>query len=444
MAAGQGTLPGKTLELSAQRRGGEEFPLEISLSTMRLRETTHMVGIMRDITERKRMESQLSQALKMESVGQLAGGVAHDFNNILAVLMMQISLLKREPTLPPALLEPLGEMEREAKRAANLTRQLLMYSRRQVMQTQVLDLNALVDNLLKMLGRLLGEHIQISFERWARPAWVEADSGMLEQVVTNLCVNARDAMPKGGQLRLGIAAREINPGQAKANLEARPGTFICLAVSDNGCGMDEATLKRIFDPFFTTKEVGKGTGLGLATVYGIVKQHQGWVEVESQVGAGTSFLIYLPVTTPAEPPAAPPRLLAETVAGGSETLLLVEDDRQVRRALCLFLRGQGYQVIEAGSGVEALRLWNLHQSAINLLLTDMVMPEGMTGLELADQLRARKPELKVIISSGYSSELLGPGGKLVAKVLYLPKPCEATLLAKTVRECLDARGSGNA
>ncbi len=438
MAAGQGNLPGKTFELVAQRRGGEEFPLEISLSTMCLRETTHIVGIMRDITERKRLEGQLSQALKMESVGQLAGGVAHDFNNILAVLMMQISLLKRDRGLSPALREPLEEMETEAKRAANLTRQLLLYSRRQVMQTQVLDMNALVDNLLKMLRRLLGEHIQISFARWAYPAWVEADSGMLEQVVTNLCVNARDAMPKGGQLRLGIRVREINPEEAKTNIEARPGTFACLSVSDNGCGMDEATLKRIFDPFFTTKEVGKGTGLGLATVYGIVKQHQGWIEVKSRLGEGTIFFVNLPASAPAEPAAARPSLPAETVAGGSETLLLVEDDRQVRRALSLFLRGQGYQVIEAGSGVEALRLWNLHQSTINLLLTDMVMPEGMTGLELADQLRGRKPGLKVIISSGYSSELLGPGGKLAANVLYLPKPCEATLLAKTVRECLDS------
>jgi two-component system, cell cycle sensor histidine kinase and response regulator CckA len=437
VATGRGKAIGKTLELMALRKGGEEFPVEMSLSAVRVGEEWHAVGVVRDITERKRMEEQLRQALKMESVGQLAGGVAHDFNNILAIILMQLSLLRQDPVLPTKLLEPLLELEHEARRAANLTRQLLLYSRRQVMQIKALELNGLIDNLLKMLGRLLGEQIQLSFHAFTGPVYVEADPGMLEQVVMNLCVNARDAMPKGGYLDISVAVKQLDASQAQANIEARPGNFVCLQVADTGCGMDDATRKKIFDPFFTTKEIGKGTGLGLATAYGIIKQHQGWIEVKSTVGGGTTFTLFLPAAIHE----TEPKTVAETtsgVTGGSETILLVEDDAILRHTVAYFLRQQGYHIIEAANGVEALRLWTQHQQTIEMLLTDMVMPEGMTGLDLASRLRAQKPALKVIVSSGYSADLLDQNGRLLEGVYYLPKPCEAPVLAKTIRACFDS------
>ena len=388
--------------------------------------------VLNDITERKLLESKLQQAQKMEAVGQLAGGVAHDFNNILAATMMNLSLLEGLPDLTAAMRESIQEITHETKRAASLTRQLLLFSRRHLAQHKVVDWNEILDPLLKMLRRLLGEDIDLVFRDGNTPLWIEADPGMMEQVVMNLCVNARDAMPKGGQLMLRTQRVEVDAEHAKSNPEARAGAFALLVVEDHGCGMDTETLKKIFEPFFTTKEVGKGTGLGLATVYGIVKQHQGWVEVESQVGRGTVFRVYLPLTnkaadTPAaESPQGQP-------AGGSETILLVEDELSVRRTTATYLRLLGYAVWEAANGLEALRLWRQHRDRIGLLFTDMVMPEGMTGLDLAEQLRAEKPGLPVIISSGYSVELLGQDGQTAAGITYLPKPCEPDALARTLR-----------
>ena len=388
--------------------------------------------VLSDITERKLLEAKLQQAQKMEAVGQLAGGVAHDFNNILAATMMNLSLLERLPHLTADMRQSIQEITHETKRAASLTRQLLLFSRRHIAQHKVVDWNEILDHLVKMLRRLLGEHIDLVLRVEKTPLWIEADPGMMEQVVMNLCVNARDAMPKGGQLMLRTQRVEVDAEHAKSNPEARVGGFALLAVEDHGCGMDTDTLKKIFEPFFTTKEVGKGTGLGLATVYGIVKQHHGWVEVVSQVNNGTVFRVYLPLSTqPVETPAA--ESAQGQPAGGSETILLVEDEPSVRHTTATFLRLLGYAVWEAGNGVEALRLWRQHRDRIRLLFTDMVMPEGMTGLDLAEQLRAEKPGLPVIISSGYSIELLGQGGQTAAGITYLPKPCEPEALARTLR-----------
>jgi CheY-like chemotaxis protein len=301
----------------------------------------------------------------------------------------------------------------------------------------VVDLNEVVANLLKMLGRLIGEQVQLLFDSKTGllPA-VSADAGMLEQVLMNLVVNARDAMPKGGRITIKTTVEDFGDGEVGLNPSRRRGRFLCLAVADTGVGMDEVTLKRVFEPFFTTKEVGKGTGLGLATVHGIVAQHNGWVEVESEVGQGTTFRVYLPVAREA---------VTETVKvapgselqRGKESILLVEDEDGVRRTTGQALRLLGYRVYEAENGQAAMKQWQAHGAEVELLLTDMVMPEGMTGLELAEQLQGLKPGLKAIISSGYTAEMVQAGVPDKPGLYYLPKPYEVKKLAETVRRCLD-------
>jgi PAS domain S-box-containing protein len=397
-----------------------------------------VAGVIQDITERRHLEDQLRQAQKMEAVGQLAGGVAHDFNNILAATMMRLGLLQSDPDLTADTRAALKELEGDVRRAASLTRQLLIFSRRQVMQIKRLDLNEVLSNLLKMLRRLLGEHIDLLFQGGSTSLSVEADAGMMEQVVMNLCVNARDAMPGGGRLTLGTRRIDIDAESAKANPEARPGPFVCLTVTDTGTGMDEATMRHVFEPFFTTKEVGKGTGLGLATVYGIAKQHQGWVEVESTVGKGSTFRVFLPASAgPAEGEASSETI--NNIRGGTETILLVEDEATLRRMAALSLKKRGYTVLEAANGVEALKLWEEQPERVNLLLTDMVMPEGVTGLDLADRLRKDRAALKVIVSSGYSVDMAKQDVLTERRILFLPKPYEGATLLKVVRDCLDGR-----
>lgn len=427
-------------ERRLRRKDGSEVLVWISGSPL-FDEIGHYRGsfaMLTDLTERRQLESQLRQAQKLDSVGQLAGGVAHDFNNILAAIMMHLSLLHQNPNLDEETTEALKELESEAKRAANLTRQLLMFSRRSVMQMRVVDVNEVVRNLLKMLRRLLGEHIVIQFQEDAQLPAVDGDTGMLEQVLLNLSVNARDAMPRGGSLVITTAIHEITAELAKHNSERRVGRFVRLSVADSGVGMDEAIIKRIFEPFFTTKEIGKGTGLGLPTAYGIVKQHQGWVEVESQPGRGSTFHVLLP----ARPETMRARELHTTpvpLLRGEGTVLLVEDEDIVRRPIGLYLRKLGYQVIEAANGNQALALWEQQQGRVDLLYTDMVMPEGMTGLELAEKLKTEKPGLQVIISSGYSTEFSSHGVSTDAGFIYLPKPSTSTVIAATVRTCMEQR-----
>jgi PAS domain S-box-containing protein len=393
-------------------------------------------GFISDATERKALEEQLRQAQKLESIGQLAGGVAHDFNNILAALMMNFSLLQQDPHLDPETQETLEQLMTEATRAATLTRQLLMFSRRSVMAMKVLDLNGLLTNLLKMLGRLIGEHITVCFERCESLPMVEADAGMLEQVIMNLAVNARDAMPKGGLLTFKFGSLQVGPERIQGNPEVQPGLFVCLSVADTGCGMDEATLKHIFEPFFTTKQVGQGTGLGLATAYGIVAQHRGWMEVESQLGQGATFKVFLPATHRAT--GGPVQEAISVPLSGRETILLVEDESSVRQMVARGLRRLGYQVLEAAHGQAALAVWQEHAGQIDLLFSDMIMPGDLTGLDLAGQLRAQKPGLKVILTSGYSAEVSGAGLPANAGVVFLQKPFHIRELSQTVRNCLDS------
>jgi len=343
--------------------------------------------------------------------------------------------MRQDPNLDPELAAALGELEQGAQRAANLTRQLLLFSHRQVMQIKRVDLNEVIAGLMKMLHRLLGEHIDTSFSQNAEPVWLEADPGMLEQIVMNLCINARDAMPRGGQLKLSLQRQAFTAENAPLHAGTQPGPFVCLSVTDTGCGMDEPTLKRIFEPFFTTKPLGKGTGLGLPTVHGIAAQHHGWVEVESAVGRGTTFRVFLPAAEP--PAAAKPQTAQPKLRGGAEAILLVEDDPQMRRMVRLTLRRFGYEILEAADGDEALQLWALHGPRVSLLFTDMIMPGGMSGLDLARRLRESKPDLKVLISSGYAPDLLQQEGGLPAGVTFLAKPYDPKSLAETVRERLD-------
>jgi PAS domain S-box-containing protein len=390
----------------------------------------------RDVTDRKRLEDQLRQAQKMEAIGQLAGGVAHDFNNILTVISGHASLLLCRQTLDEAAVRSAQQIGQAAERAAGLTRQLLTFSRRQVMQPRRLDLNEVVSNVTKMLSRILGEDVSLHLSYSSAPLLIQADAGMLEQVLLNFAVNSRDAMPGGGVLSVKISEEEIRGARVNGSCEAREGRFACLTVSDTGSGIPAETLPRIFEPFFTTKEVGKGTGLGLATVYGVVKQHQGWVEVESEVGKGTVFRVFLPVCPSANEPSAEPNDLP-AVRGGSETILVVEDEAPVRELVSSFLSGYGYTVLQAETGRKALELWKDRPQSVDLLLTDLVMPDRMNGRELAERLSAERPGLKVIYTSGYSADVVGRDFVLRGGLNYLQKPYHPQKLALAVRECLD-------
>jgi PAS domain S-box-containing protein len=390
-----------------------------------------------DVTDVLNLEAQFRHAQKLESVGQLAAGVAHDFNNILTVIQGYSECLLARCQGDATFSGPLKQISDASKRAAALTRQLLMFSRKQVIQTKVLDLNSVLQNLANMLLRLLGEDISLEADYFPQLPFIEADTGMLEQIVMNLAVNSRDAMPKGGKLRICTSRVDVDQDYVEQHPDARTGSFICLSVTDTGCGMDRKTLERIFEPFFSTKEVGKGTGLGLATVYGLVKQHQGWIEVSSIVHVGTTFKIYFPAASKTTEQADSSPQVVEPAHGGKETILVVEDEPVLREMVCEILKQYDYQVIDAGSGAEALRVWDEFDGRVDLLLTDMVMPEGMTGRDLALQLKKRKPDLKVIYSSGYSPDSNGRDFGHHDTV-FLAKPYLPPQLARAVRQSLDS------
>ena len=396
----------------------------------------HLISQIQDISARRIIEEQFRQVQKMEAVGQLAGGVAHDYNNILAAAMIHLGMLLATPDMSPDMRDTLLALKRGADRAANLTRQLLVFSRRQAMQKKRVELNALLDDEIKMLGRLLGENIDVSVQPHQNEAWIEADAGMIEQVIMNLCINARDAMLGGGRLTVGVSPYELAENAVPPHVDARPGHFFRLAVRDNGCGMSPEIQQRIFEPFFTTKEVGKGTGLGLATVYGIVQQHQGWVEVTSEVGKGSEFCVMLPAS--AKTGSAGSASSPETVQRGTGNVLVVEDEESVRQALVGYLRSVGYQVHAAADSREALAGWKEKITGIDLLITDMIMPGGMNGLKLADGLKAINPKLQVIIMSGYSKDILKSGIPAGSGYIFQPKPCAPAILAAIVRERLSA------
>jgi PAS domain S-box-containing protein len=399
----------------------------------------------RDISDRKRAqtelherENELRQAQKMEAIGQLAGGVAHDFNNILTVIHGHASLLMAKAKLSGDNARSAQQITQAADRASALTRQLLAFSRRQVIQLRPLDLNETILAMSKMLGRVLGEDIAVQLKYLPEPALIHGDPGLIDQVLLNLAVNSRDAMPKGGVLQIAVEHARIGPSQMAHQPESCAGRFICLTVSDTGCGIAPENLRRIFEPFFTTKELGRGTGLGLATAYGIIKQHHGWIDAQSEVGRGTTIRVFLPcISQPAQ--TAEQLDLNGAVRGGKETILVVEDEGPVRELVCNLLEGYGYTVVPAESGSKALQVWQQSGGRIDLVLTDLVMPDRMSGRELAERFWAERPGLKVIFTSGYTEDVVGKDLVDRRGLNFLQKPYQPDKLAATVRDCLDAK-----
>jgi len=392
-----------------------------------------------DVTEKRILERQLRMAGKMEAIGRLSGGIAHDFNNLLGVIIGYTQVLRKRLDPGNALLEHVEEIEKAGQRATALTRQLLAFSRQQILTPSILKLNDLVLDMVKMLPRLLGEDINVSTYLCSDLGMVKADQGQIEQVIMNLAVNARDAMPKGGELRIETANVELDQAYARQHPGAKPGNYVKLAVIDSGAGIDKQNLARIFEPFFTTKEVGKGTGLGLATVYGVVKQSGGYIWVDSEPGHGASFEIFLPrVSEPAAiiTPSAP---LAE-VRGRSETILLVEDSEPLRKLTRGFLESHGFQVLVAQDGENALQVEAGHAGKIDLLLTDIVMP-GINGRVLAEKLLAKQPGTRVLYISGYTDNFIAVQGALEQGMVLLHKPFTEEALIRKVREVLDAKSA---
>jgi two-component system NtrC family sensor kinase len=417
---------------------------------LKLSELSQMVGrrtseletanqeLRREMQERIQAERQFRQAQKMEAIGQLAAGIAHDFNNILTVVHGHASMLAMRLGDAGPHVKSITEIRQSAERAANLVRQLLAFSRKQILQFRNVDLNHVLHSISAMLRQLVGEHIVLETQCAPGLAPIYADRGMIEQIIVNLAINARDAMSHGGKLVLCSGAVTFDANSAKAHPEFRPGRFICLTVADNGCGMDAQALGHLFEPFFTTKEIGKGTGLGLATVYGIVKQHRGWIEVQSQLNRGTTFQVYFPVSEQGAQPRSETKERFPDFRG-TETILLAEDEPALREMVAEVLGLQGYRVLMASSGPAAMALWQQEQGSIDLLLTDIVMPGGMLGTDLAADLKNSNPELKVIFTTGYSPGMAGAYHTLREGVNFLPKPYAPSRLAEMVRKCLDAR-----
>ena len=422
------------MDLSGRRKDGTEFPLEVSLSTVESEDGPFAIAFVSDISQRKLLEEQLIHAQKMEAVGRLAGGVAHDFNNMLTVISGYNRMLLDD--LSP--LDPLRgnaeEILKAADRAAALTNQLLAFSRRQIIRPRVLNPNRVLINTQKMLQRLIGEDVQLVLNTAPDAGNMRADPTHIEQAIVNLAVNARDAMPAGGRITIETANVHLDENYTRTHLGMHPGEFVMIAMSDTGHGMDSETRRHIFEPFFTTKERGKGTGLGLATVYGMVKQSGGDIWVYSELGKGTTFKLYFPrvsepVSESADVDADQPK------ARGSETVLVVEDEQAVRDLTVKMMRQLGYHVLAAASGAEAIEISKAHTGQIALLLTDVVMP-GMSGRQVADILAKTRPEIRVLYLSGYTENTMVHHGVLEEGVSFLPKPFSREVLAKKVREIL--------
>ena len=425
-------------ECIARRKDDTEYP--VFLSTGQIKDSDGRVigifGIGQDITDRKRLEGQLLASQKMEAVGRLAGGVAHDFNNLLGVIMGYSDLvLDGFPTDDPRC-NQLQQVKKAAVRATSLTRQLLAFSRKQVFQPKVLDLNVLVTDFNKMLGRLVGEDIEMVNILKQGLGQVKADPGQIEQVIMNLVVNARDAMPNGGKLIIETANVDLDETYCRSHPPTQPGQYVMVAVSDTGIGMDAATQARIFEPFFTTKEQGKGTGLGLATTYGVVKQSEGYIWVYSELGKGTTFKVYLPrVDEPAQTLEADRANLK--LARGVETILLVEDADALRELTAALLEMNGYTVLAMENGKEAIKLAESYNGQIHVLLTDVVMP-GMSGRELANYLTTKRPDMRVLYMSGYTRDAIMHRGVLDDGISFIEKPFSQEALMRKLRELLDS------
>jgi two-component system, cell cycle sensor histidine kinase and response regulator CckA len=424
------------------KKDGTRIQVELTPYDLRFDGRPARLVLARDVTERLNLEAQLRQSQKMESVGQLAAGVAHDFSNILTVIHGQATLALADRSLAPNIIESLGQIRTAADRAVRLTRQLLAFSRCQVMELRRLDLNEVIRNIAQMLRRLLGEAIELDFDLAPDLPLLQADRGMLEQVIVNLAVNSRDAMPNGGKLSLATSGVDVDPRYTVKHPEAMPGPCVCLRVMDTGVGMDPQTMGRIFEPFFTTKPSGKGTGLGLSTVYGILKQHQGWADVRSQPGQGTVFEIFLPVKSECLADDSDPVASGE-IRGGTERILVVEDESDLRCVLQTLLEVHGYEVVTAANGAEALERWQERGGGFALLLTDIVMPNGLSGTDLGLKLQKEDPHLRIIYTSGYSLDLVGRALPLVDGQNYLQKPFPQDRLIQTVRRCLDRPAAGS-
>ncbi|HWX53082.1 MAG TPA: response regulator [Verrucomicrobiae bacterium] len=427
------------IELNWKRKDGGQVTVRIAGRVIRDEhgETIIHEAVAEDITEQRSLEQQLRQSQKMEAVGRLAGGVAHDFNNLLMVVnsCAELTLLHASDTA--RVRKYADQIMAAGAKASLVTRQLLTFSRQQVFEPRVLDLNVLLRDFSKFFPHLIGEDVDVSLVTTAGPAFIRIDPGHTEQIAMNLVVNARDAMPDGGKLVIEIATADLDNGDICLDPRLPPGRYVTLAVSDTGIGMDMETKGRIFEPFFTTKETGKGTGLGLATVFGIVKQVGGCISVQSERGQGTTFTIYFPRVEEPSRPAGTSAVKSETAVRGSETVLLVEDEEGLRAITREFLESIGYNVLECGNGAEALDLMLKHKAPIDVLLTDLVMP-GIHGSEIAVRLKQAHPNAKVILMSGYSDqavqvEALGPD------TLFLQKPFQLATLAQKVRSVLDAK-----
>jgi len=432
---------GRRLETTAARRDGRVFPVEIAIARVPVPGPPMFTAYARDLSERRaaelalrESEDQLRQAQKMEAVGRLAGGIAHDFNNLLTAItgygeMMLADLREKGPFRAH-----LREVLKASQRASSLTRQLLAFSRRQILEPKVLDLNSVVAGMFPMLRRLINEDIDLVDRLDGRLPTVKADPGQIEQVIMNLTVNARDAMPHGGTLLLETRSIELDDAYARQHVPLEPGSYAMLAVSDTGSGMSDETMARVFEPFFTTKMHGKGTGLGLATVYGIVKQSGGYIWVYSEEGRGTTFKVYFPRIEEAVAVTGQPAMAPDSLHG-SETILLVEDEDLVRALAREVLETHGYTVLDAHIGPEALKIVERHPGSIHMLLTDVVMPQ-MSGRELAQRVEALRPDVRVLYMSGYTADVIAHEGVLEEGTAYLEKPFTLRALARKVREVL--------
>ncbi len=434
---------GRITTIVGLRSDGEEFPLEASISKSLLDGQWLFTVTCRDVSDRVRaeetrrgMESRLLQAQKMEAVGQLAGGVAHDFNNLLTVIEGNASLIRSRSAGDLELVE---EIIAASGRAARLTRQLLLFSRKHAPVLTELQLDEVVSGFSRTLLRLLGDHIVLQAVSVNGLPRINADLGMMEQVLLNLAINARDAMPKGGQLTAATSTVSVSSSEPSRYPDAAPGEYVCLTVRDTGTGIDPEHLPHIFEPFFSTKEVGKGTGLGLATVYGIVRQHLGWIRVESRPGVGTAFHVHFPALVGGPSDSSTPKVVSAafdpSVNAGSETLLVVEDDPYVLQLTVKVLDEAGYRVLTAASGVEALGVWSQHRQSIRLLVTDMMMPHGVSGIDLARRLRGERGSLRILLTSGYGGEALSQNSS--RSMGFLQKPYTPSILLRAVREALD-------
>jgi two-component system cell cycle sensor histidine kinase/response regulator CckA len=430
LVAGVRALEKGDFSYPLQRDGGDEVG-EVTGAFGRMR-----ASLQKTQTEQKELEERLRQAHKMEAVGRLAGGVAHDFNNLLTVIRGNTDLLLDRSGADPSQRRYAEQIQKAAERAVSMTRQLLAFSRMQVLRPRVMDLNATISEMSKMIPRLIGEHIEFNFIPELAAATVLADPGQMEQVFLNLAVNARDAMPEGGKLTVRTRRTFVDAAEAAKRQPMHPGEYVLLSVSDTGHGMDAETKAHIFEPFFTTKEAGKGTGLGLATVYGIVKQSGGFIWVESEKDKGTTFEIWLPSCQKSvlEGEIA---ALSRPLPGGTETILLVEDETGVRELASEFLKTGGYTVLEARDGLEALNCAASHPGKIDLLLTDMVMPH-MNGAEVAEQLWSSRPGLRVVLVTGYAEFSGSNNGKIPTGASVLQKPFSRLSLLEKVREALSA------